>query len=478
MDREKRHYFWLVVSVCFAAFMATLDSYIVTISLPVIAGYFGVGAREASWVILAYVFFLTSTMLIIGKLSDRIGLKRIFIRGFGLFVVGSALCGLAWTIDLLIFSRAVQGIGAAMITVPAYALIPRHVPAGIRGWAFGLLSIAAALGLIVGAPAGGMISGFLSWHWIFLINVPVGIPAILLARRILPPDPSAPASPNGQRFDYAGSTLSFFGVLALLAALSLVDDQGWNSVPVIGGFLCSAILLAAFLVHESRTADPLVDLSLFSVPGFSRASVATGFAFLVLAGSNFVVPFYLQLLAGLSPQRAGLVLLLYSLAYITVAPFAGRMADRMDPALLCLVGMLSATGAFAFFGISLSWGGLVPVSVFLVWLGISYGFFFSPNNTLVMGSVSAERQGVASGVFSVVSRLSIVLGVSLFEALFSASSAGSGSIATIGSEKALALAHGFRNVYILGAVLCLAAAMFSASLVKRRTSPDLQLSGG
>lgn len=467
MDREKREYFWLVVAVCFAAFMATLDSYIVTISLPVIAGYFSVGASEASWVILAYVFFLTSTMLIIGKLSDRIGLKKIFILGFGIFIVGSALCGIAWSISLLVLFRALQGIGAAMITVPAYALIPRHVPAGIRGWAFGILSIAAALGLIVGAPAGGLISGLLSWHWIFLINVPVGIPAILLARKILPADPP-PATGHGQRFDYGGAACSFFGVLALLVALSLVDDRGWNSVPVIGGFIASTALMAVFLVRESRVSNPLVDLSLFSVPGFSRAAIATGFAFLVLAGSNFVIPFYLQRLAGLSPQRAGLVLLLYSLAYISVAPFAGRLADKMDPALLCLAGMLSATGAFAFFGFSLSWGGLVPVSVFLVWLGVSYGFFFSPNNTLVMGSVSTERQGVASGVFSVVSRLSIVLGVSLFEALFSGFSSGSGGSAATGAAHALALEHGFRIVYVLGAVLCLAAALFSASLVKRR----------
>ncbi len=468
MDGEKRTHLWLVVSVCFAAFMATLDSYIVTISLPVIASYFGVGSGKVSWVILSYVFFLTSTMLIIGKLSDRVGLKRIFILGFGIFIVGSAVCGIAWNIWVLVFFRALQGMGAAMMTVPCYALIPRHVPAGIRGWAFGLLSVAAALGLIVGGPAGGMISGYLSWHWIFLINVPVGIPAILVAWKVLPPDPREPGGRPGHGFDYAGSILSFLGVLSLLVALSLVDAMGWKSFPVIGGFFSSAVLMAAFLIHESRTPDPLVDLGLFSVPSFSPATAGTGFAFLVLAGSNFIVPFYLQLLAGLSPQHAGLVLLLYSVSYILVTPFAGRAADRMDPALLCFAGMVSAAGAFAFFAVSLAWGGLAPVTVFLLWLGVSYGLFFSPNNTLVMGAVPQERQGVASGVFSVISRLSIVLGVSMFEAIYSGSSTGLGG-ASAGSGKNMpALEHGFRAVYIFGAVFSMGAAVFSASLVKRK----------
>lgn len=468
MDGEKRTYFWLVVSVCFAAFMATLDSYIVTISLPVIATYFGVGSGEVSWVVLSYVFFLTSTMLIIGKLSDRVGLKRIFILGFCIFIVGSAVCGMAWNIWALVGFRALQGMGAAMMTVPSYALIPRHVPAGIRGWAFGLLSVAAALGLIVGGPAGGMISGYLSWHWIFLINVPVGIPAILVARKVLPADAREPGGRPGHGFDYVGSILSFLSVLSLLVALSLVDAMGWYSLPVIGGFFGSAVLLAAFLVHESRTADPLVDLGLFSVPSFSRASAGTGFAFLVLAGSNFIVPFYLQLLAGLSPQHAGLVLLLYSVSYILVTPFAGRAADRMDPALLCFVGMVSAAGAFAFFAVSLGWGGLLPVTVFLLWLGVSYGLFFSPNNTLVMGAVPQERQGVASGVFSVISRLSIVLGVSIFAVIYSGSSAGLGGPSAGSGKNLLALEHGFRAVYIFGAVFSMVAAVFSASLVKRK----------
>jgi MFS family permease len=262
--------------------------------------------------------------------------------------------------------------------------------------------------------------------------------------------------------------LSFFGVLSLLVALSLVDALGWSSLPVIGGFFGSVVLLAAFFIHESRTPDPLVDLGLFSVPDFSPASAGTGFAFLVLAGSNFVVPFYLQLLAGLSPQHAGLVLLLYSVSYILVTPFAGRAADRVDPALLCFAGMVSAAGAFAFFAVSLAWGGLVPVAVFLLWLGVSYGLFFSPNNTLVMGAVPQERQGVASGVFSAISRLSIVLGVSMFEAIYAGFSAGSGGSSPGSGKNMLALEHGFRAVYLFGAVLSMVAAVFSALLVKRR----------
>jgi len=466
MDREKRIHLGIVLSICFAAFMATLDSYIVTISLPVIARDFGVGPGPASWVVLSYVLLLTAAMLIVGKLADRIGLKRVFLFGYGTFLAGSALCGIAGNLPLLVAARALQGVGGAMLTIPAYALIPRHVPQGIRGRAFGLLATAAALGLAVGAPAGGVITGYLSWNWIFLINIPLGIPAILLARKALPDDsPKGEAAEAAGRFDLPGALLSFAGVLLLVLTLNRGNGLGWNSPPVIAGLAGSALLAAAFVVREQRTANPLVDPALFAVRDFTRATLGASLAFLVLAGSNFLLPFYLQRLKGLSPQSAGFMLLLYSLAYLLVSPLAGRAADRGGSARLCFLGTLSAAAACGFFALSLSISGIAPVALFLAWLGASYGLFFSPNTTLVMTAAPPDRQGVASGVFSVISRLSIVLGVSLFETLFSRFAPGAGSGAAAAGSVPVHLENGFRAAYILGALLCLGASLFAASLM-------------
>jgi EmrB/QacA subfamily drug resistance transporter len=469
MDPEKRTYLWLVLSICFAAFMATLDSYIVTISLPVIARSFEVGPGAVSWVVLSYVLFLTAAMLVVGKLADRIGLKRIFLIGYWTFLAGSALCGISVRLDLLTAARALQGVGGAMLTVPAYALIPRHVPEGIRGWAFGLLATAAALGLAVGAPAGGLITGYLSWNWIFLINLPIGIPAILLAWKVLPDDAAQGEGEAAGRFDLPGALLSFTGVLLLILTLNRGRELGWGSHPVIAGFAGSALLAALFVVRESRVENPLIDPALFASRNFTRAAVGAGLAFLVLAGSNFLLPFYLQRLKGMPPQDAGFVLLLYSVAYLAVSPLAGRAADRIAPARLCFLGTLSAAAACGFFSLSLSCGGLAPVALFLVWLGASYGLFFSPNTTLVMNAAPPDGQGVASGVFSVISRLSIVLGVSLFETLFSQFAPEAGSGAAAGTVSPSALQAGFRAAYILGAGLCLAASLFSASLMIGRS---------
>jgi predicted MFS family arabinose efflux permease len=311
-----------------------------------------------------------------------------------------------------------------------------------------------------------LISGYLSWNWIFLINVPVGIPAILLAWKVLPEEADTGAGAGRGPFDLPGALLSFAGVLLLVLTLNRGRELGWFSLPVLAGFAGAALLATAFTLREARIGNPLVQPALFSARDYTRAVMGAGLAFLVLAGSNFLIPFYLQHLKGMSPQDAGFVLLLYSLAYLAVSPLAGRAADRIAPERLCFLGTLSAACACGFFAFSLSFGGIAPVALFLVWLGGSYGLFFSPNSTLVMTAAPPDHQGVASGVFSVISRLSIVLGVSLFEALFSQVAGKGGSGEVFAGTLAAHQEAGFRAAFILGAVLCLGASLLSVSLTK------------
>jgi MFS family permease len=209
-DPEARKRFhWIVFSVAFAVFMVRLDGYIVVISLPTLARYFQVGTSEVSWVIIPYLLIMTGSTLIFGKLVDRIGLKKIFVWGYGLFTLGSLLCGLSPTIYLLDTARGVQGAGGAMMITSGMASIPHYLPVNIAGWAFGICSLANSLGIMVGAPLGGLITGYLTWHWIFLINVPVGIAAIVIVKRHLPADQNHPSLTAGRPFDVSGSILSF-----------------------------------------------------------------------------------------------------------------------------------------------------------------------------------------------------------------------------------------------------------------------------
>lgn len=448
--------------------MATLDSYIVNISLPTISKSFNISAGKVALVVLSYLFFLSGTMLIVGKLADRIGLKKIFLWGYVTFVLSSLSCGLSLNIIMLVISRAIQGVGGAMLTIAPYALIPKYIPHEKRGWAFGLLSTAAALGLTMGAPIGGLLTGYFSWHYIFLINVPVGIVAIFIASKFLPGDHSEDSSGGGTHtFDYAGAILSSLSVLLLIYSLNHGKETGWTSVPILSAVLFSLIFFALFIVREAKSPDPLVNLGIFSTKSFTFANLTAITVYLVLAGSNFIMPFCLELLKRLEPQQNGLVLMIYSVVFMITSPIAGKLSDRVAPRNLCAMGVLSASCACVFFAFFVSSPGIYPVIIFLIWLGVSCGMFFSPNNNLIMSSAPENMQGVASGVFGIISRLSIIFGVCIFEAIFSQfvpHHEGSLAHSEISREY---LIQAFRTVYFSGSVFCFVGFIFSAFMLRK-----------
>lgn len=438
-----------LINVCLAAFMATLDSYIVNISLPTIAASFGVGTGGGSAVILAYVLFLAGTLLVFGKLCDRHP-GAVFVGGYAVFTLGSLLCGISPTLWTLVGARAIQGIGGAMLTVSAYALVPRLAPPDRTGEAFGMLATAAALGLTLGPPVGGFLTGYLGWHWIFLVNVPVGLVAIVLSSRSMPP----PRVVGGSPFDLAGAVWSFLCMAATVVALNRGSGTGLSPSAVTFTAFLVPVFFALFVLAERRATDPLVDTALLRVRGFVVATLATVTIYLLLAGHNFLIPFYLNLVCGLDPQTSGLVLMVYSLVYLGTTHLTGRAADRLGPGRLCLAGSCSAVLACGVFAATLSRPGLGPVVLFLAWLAVSYGLFVPPNSKIVMGLAPPEHRGAASGFFSLVSRVSLLLGVCMFELLFSMAMPASGSLATAHPPRDL-LVEGFRHAYAAGGVCAL-----------------------
>ncbi len=462
VKEDRQEYFMIVLSVAFASFMVRLSTHSVNVSLPTIAEHFNVGTGQVSRVVMSYLLIITVTLLLFGKMGDRVGLKKIFLWGYVIFVLGSLFCGLSQDIHTLVGARAVQGLGGSMLMATSFAIIAQFVPAHRRGWAFGITSTASAVGVATGAPLGGLIAHSFSWHWIFIMNIPVGIAAIFVAGKKIPA--TLPRTGMKEPFDFPGALLSLAGLTFLLYAINTGEESGWASIKVIFFFISSVILLALFLVREKRCKAPLLDLKLFNNPAFSFALCATFMSYLLVSGNGFTLPFYLKALHNLNAQQTGMVLLVYSVVFIFMSSYAGKLSDRVGPRRLCMAAMVSASACAFLFSYTLRFSGIDFVLLYLVWLAFSLVFFFSPNNNQVMGCTPSEEHGAASGAFNAVINLSMVFGVALFEVvftIFSRSVAVGGDIVRLTAVDATLLTRGFAAVYVMGGLVCVGALVFS-----------------
>lgn len=462
---------WIVISLALAGFIATLDDYIVAVSLPSIAADFNASTSMASWVTVAYLLTLVSSLLLFGRLGDRFGHRRIFLIGYATFVVGSALCALAPTLPALIGFRVLQGLGAAMLSVTAPALIAEYIGASRRGWAFGVFTTVTTLGITLGAPLGGIITGLLSWHAVFAVNVPIGIAAAIVAARVLPPDsPAGRAVGQPTGYDLPGVVLSAAGLALLLLGFNQGEELGgWTSAPVVALFAGAVTLLALFVWWELRVPSPLADLRALRDPVLRSGLLAALAGYMLLAGCNFLLPFYLIYVVGLRPEQVGLVMIAYSAVYVSASPIAGRWSDRVGQRWVSGVGMAVAVAASGYMVWVAGWlSGLVLVVLYLVWRAVAYALFIAPNNALVMSTTTAQRRGTTSGLLKVSVNLSLVLGLVMFETLFSLPIAeGAGSLSTMLANGAvdeatmrsgMVLAYGFGMLMSATAVLATVAA--------------------
>ena len=462
--QDSRRQLWIVISVAFAAFMAALDTYIVNVALPTIAADFNASPTDAVLITLVYLLIITSTLLIFGKIGERTGFKIVFVTGFALFAIGSFLSGLAPTIYLLSGARCVQGLGAAMLYAVGMAMIIRYIPPGKRGWAFGITSTGAGLGVIIGAPMGGFITQYLDWHWIFWFNVPVGITAIIVALKVMPNDRVHLGSGNKlPPFDYVGAILSFLALSLLVLAINRGQQLGWDHWGIYGSFILSAILFISFIQWEKKCRDPLLDLSLYKYASFAYGSFAALAAWGMYSGGNFLFPFYLTMVQGLSSSMIGSIFLIGSVVYIITSLYMGRLSDRISRRLLCCAGMVSAAGALVFLSLTMGLPSLIPMMVYLAWIGLSMGTFVSPNNSLVLSSIPTINQGEASAASRAMQNLGMVLGVAIYETVFSAfiPSADFSSEQAVAGVPADVLLIGFSTACFVGAAMCVAALVLS-----------------
>lgn len=452
---------WLVLAtLAFGTFMATLDSSIVNIALPTIRRELNAG-DSVEWVVLSYLLTTTSTLLIMGKLSDWLGRRPMYITGFAVFVLGSLLCGLSWNVASLVGFRVVQGLGASMMFAIGPALISDTFSPQERGQALGLMGAIVAAGSSTGPVVGGLLLGKFGWSSIFFVNIPIGLLAIWRASVVLPPSPKQPK----QSFDLLGAGLFLVGVTTLLTGLDFgpEPDYGWGHPLVVGLLSTGAVLLAGFFIWEGRTPAPMLQLSLLRIRPYTSAIVAAWLGFVASGGNLFVIPFFLQQLLGFTPQTAGLVLLAGPLTLSVVAPIGGYLSSRVPTRWLASAGLLlTATGYFAFSFLRADWGWQD-----VVWRSslVSFGFalFQSPNSSSALNSAPLAQRGIASSMIAFMRNMGMVVGIAVAAAVWYSTRNQYALANGITPTSPAAQLTGMRTVYwaLTGLILTAAAISFS-----------------
>jgi EmrB/QacA subfamily drug resistance transporter len=445
---------WLILLlISLASFMGALDATIVNISLPTMSKYFQCDVATVSWVAMAYLLVLSGTLIAFGRVADIRGYKKIYLAGFAIFTIGSLLCGLSSTIYLLIGFRVLQGIGAAMLQAIGGAMIVRYLPEKVRGTAFGVLTTFAAVGLAAGTPLGGFISQFYSWHWIFFINVPVGIIAIILGIAVLPRDTGEFG--KGQ-FDLSGAALLLVALVSLIFFLNMGNNIGWLSWRILISIIVSLTAWAGFILNEKRARFPLIELSLFRDRNFTVAVIVALLMLLVGQGSWYAFPFYLELEKGFATNIAGLILLVPAIFMMICGPIAGLLSGRIGSRPICVLGSVVLIASFVMFALMGAKTGLCYIIIAMALEGIGIGLIMPANFSLIMGMSAKGSEGVINSLVTTMRNVGAVMGIAVFTLIFLSVIASQGispSGITAHSLPPRAFALGFHAIFLFGAAL-------------------------
>ncbi len=414
---EENRRWWTLVAMCFALFMVMLDNTVTNVALPSIQRSFDASLSALEWTINAYSLAFAVFLVTGGRLGDIFGRRKVFLIGVVVFGVSSATIGLAPSEGWLVASRAVQGLGAALMMPATLSIISNAFPPAERGKAIGTWAGVSAIALALGPLVGGWLTEDVTWRAIFFINVPVA--AIAIAVTLFSTHESRDETATRQ-VDYAGIATLTLGLTALVLALVEGNAWGWGSARIISLFVIALAGLVAFVVIERRVAAPIVDFDFFRSRSFLGANlVAFAISFGMFA-VFFFLALYMQNILGYSPLEAGVRFLPSTLVIMVAGPVSGRLADRIGPRIPLVIGLLFVT-------VSLAWQSRIEVDTsfaFLVTpfilLGLGMGFTMSPMSTAAMNAVDRTKAGVASGTLSMTRMVGGTFGVAALGALVAA----------------------------------------------------------
>jgi len=398
----------IVIVIGLGSFMAGLDGTIVNIALPTIARSFDVTTVEVSWVLNAYLIVMVSLLLAASRIGDMKGYRNIYLVGFALFTLGSATCGMAPSIGILIASRMLQAVGGAIISALGAVMVTSYLSSSVRGQALGIVAMFLMLGAALGPVIGGFLTSAFSWRFIFYVNLPVGIFAILLGMHVLPR--LAPVTPKA-KMDVSGVVLLFAALGTLIFGLNTV--QGSATAVGVAALVISFIFWLLFIWQERRGAEPLINMALFSSRGYSLQNINIMLLNMAMAGTMVIMPFYLEMVKHIPTDNAGTILLALPVGMILTAPIAGKISDVIGTKKPIILGFALCVVALFFLATISAVTSVGHICVYLFLLGAGTGIAYSPLNSAVMGEAPQKDRGSTSGLMRVMTNLGSSVGVAM-----------------------------------------------------------------
>lgn len=438
----------VLIVICIGIFMSTLDGSILNIANPTIANDMSVSMQEVQWVVTAYMLIITATLLFFGKLGDQEGSSKIYTYGFLIFTVGSLLCSLSPSLQLLVSARIFQGLGASMMMATGIGIVSNIFPAQERGKALGITGSIVGIGNLSGPSIGGILVAKFSWPIIFLLNIPIGLIGFILASRFLPGDSR---KEERLKFDFWGNLL--FALAATLLLLGLSEEQAINSNLISLGLTC----LLMFYLVERKHSYPLLDMKLFRVKPFTYGNIMSFISYATQTAAIFLMPFYMEKMLQLSPATSGLMMTITPVSMAITAPLAGNLSDRIGASRLTSIAFLLMSGGHLMFSTLNGNYDLIRIAAGLLLLGVGMGSFGSPNNSSILGSIPRDKAGYAGGFISTVRNFAFALGIAASVSIFT----------LILNSKVYTLPYGAAYItasawlYRIAAVICLGGLLLS-----------------
>ncbi|MFN2232808.1 MAG: MFS transporter [Anaerolineales bacterium] len=467
-EKDYSRKWYVMAGVSMGTLLATIDGSIVNVALPTLVRELNTDFPTIQWVVLAYLLTLAVLLLSIGRLGDMIGKKRIYTTGFAAFTISSFLCGLALNVHLLILFRVIQAIGATMILALGTAIVTESFPSKERGKALGIIGTTVSVGIVIGPTLGGLIIDLLSWHWIFFVNMPVGILGIFMVMRFVPD-----IQPVGkQRFDFWGAITLFLSLLAFLFALTIGQNIGFSDYRILILLAIWLIFLGIFIRVEQRAIQPMIDLTLFRNALFS-INLVTGFiTFIAIAGMFILMPFFLENILNYDTRQVGLLIAAVPVAMGVIAPLSGSLSDRFGTRIITFIGLCVLLFSYASLTLLSTQTSTISFIFLLLPIGLGMGIFQSPNNSAIMGTAPPEKLGVVSGMLALTRTLGQSTGIAIIGAIWAALTlnfAGDSRVSSATDAPAAAQVSALQNTFIfVASIILVAVGLALWALIKER----------
>jgi EmrB/QacA subfamily drug resistance transporter len=450
-----------LAAVAFGLFMIMLDNTVVNVALPSMAHDLGADLSELEWIVTGYALTFASLMLTGGKLADLLGRRLIFVVGLVIFTGASLACGLAETEQFLIGARVVQGAGAALMNPATLSIIAATFPPRQRGMAIGIWAGVSALALAIGPLVGGLLTDHLDWSWIFFVNVPVGIVAIVASFVLIRESKDESAE---QRLDLPGLLTSGIGLFALTYGLIEANTYGWESGRIVGAFIVAAVMLVAFVLLETHQRLPMLDLSLFRNRTFTGANIAVLLVALAMFGVFFFVSLYMQGILGYSAVQTGAAFLPLTVLIILIAPIAGKTSDRVGSRWLMTVGMVLVSAHLFYFSRLDENAAYVDLFPAFVVGGIGMALVMTPSAAAAVRALPVDKSGVGSAVLNAFRQVGGSMGIALMGAIMAHQIGGLKGPEVFRDPSRFV--DGFSTSLLVAAVIALGGAVVSFVLVR------------